>query len=326
MDGTQVSRPPVCWTVTDGKIGMVKQCVALAEAIGVRPVEKQISVGKPWRWLPVALWPDPIRTLGAKGDRLAPPWPDLLIATGRLTVAPALAVKRHSGGRCFCVQLQNPGGARAHFDLVIAPRHDRLRGDNVLNTLGALHGVTKAVLDGAAARFAESVAHLPRPLVAVLLGGPNSAYRFGRRTARQLCEDLARMAGEFGAGLLITPSRRTPTEVVEVLRARLGGVAAIFWDGSGENPYHGYLGLCDAVVVTEDSVNMVTEASGTGKPIHVASLEGGSAKFARFHEAMREAGICRRFSGALETWHYEPPNDTARAAAEVRQRMRLATV
>lgn len=312
--------------MTDGKIGMVKQCAALAEAIGVTPVVKQISVGKPWRWLPTPLWPDPIRTLTAKGDLLAPPWPDLLIATGRLTVAPALAVKRHSGGRCFCVQLQNPGAARAQFDLVIAPRHDRLDGDNVLDTLGALHGVTKAVLDRAAARFADSVADLPRPLVAVLLGGPNSAFQFSRETAARLGEDLARLARDHGAGLLITPSRRTPVEAVDLLRARLGEVAAVFWDGSGENPYHGYLGLCDAVVVTEDSVNMVTEASGTGKPIYVAALEGGSAKFARFHDAMRQAGICRRFGGVLEDWHYEPPNDTARVAAVVRQRLGLATV
>ena len=75
-----------------------------------------------------SLWPDPIRTLGAKGDKLAPPWPDLLIATGRLTVAPALAVKRHSGGRCFCVQLQNPGAARAlDYDFIEiqgAPSYD----------------------------------------------------------------------------------------------------------------------------------------------------------------------------------------------------------
>ena len=312
--------------MTDGKIGMVKQCVALAEAIGVTSVTKQISVGKPWRWLPPQLWPDPIRALSAKGDLLAPPWPDLLIATGRLTVAPALAIKRHSGGRCFCVQLQNPGAARGRFDLVIAPRHDRLEGDNVLSTLGALHGVTLAVLDTAAARFRDSVAHLPRPLVTVLLGGPNSAFGFDRAVAERLGHDLARLVENQGAGLLITPSRRTPDEVVAVLRAALSKNTAMIWDGSGENPYHGYLGLCDTVIVTEDSVNMVTEASGTGKPIYVAALTGGSAKFARFHKAMRDAGICRRFNGVLEDWHYEPPNDTARAAADVRRRLALATV
>ncbi|MHA1570295.1 MAG: mitochondrial fission ELM1 family protein, partial [Alphaproteobacteria bacterium] len=205
-------------------------------------------------------------------------------------------------------------------------RHDRLEGDNVLSTLGALHGVTRAILDAAAARFGESVAHLPRPLVCVLLGGPNGAFGFGRAVAERLGDDLARLAEAQGAGLLITPSRRTPDEVIAVLRARLSEKTTMIWDGSGENPYHGYLGLCDAVIVTEDSVNMVTEASGSGKPIYVAALEGGSAKFARFHEAMRDAGICRKFSGVLEDWHYEPPNDTARAADEVRRRLALATV
>ncbi len=312
--------------MTDGKIGMVKQCVALAEAIGLTPVMKQISVGRPWRWLPAPLWPDPIRALSTKGDILAPPWPDLLIATGRLTVAPSLAVKRHSKGRCMCVQLQNPGAASGQFDLVIAPQHDRLRGDNVLTTLGALHGVTETVLSAAAERFRDSVADMPRPLVAVLLGGPNGAFRFNRRTAERLGDDLAQLARRQGVGLLVTPSRRTPNDVIEVLRERLAGMTARFWNGDGENPYHGYLGLCDAVIVTEDSVNMVTEASGTGKPIYVVALEGSSAKFARFHNAMREAGICRGFDGRLEAWHYEPPNDTARVAAEVRQKLGLATV
>ena len=61
--------------------------------------------------------------------------------------------------------------------------------------------------------------------------------------AERIGTDLARLVEDQGAGLLITPSRRTPDEVMSVLRAHLAGKNAMFWDGSGENPYHGYLGL-----------------------------------------------------------------------------------
>src|SRR5207249_3481809 len=125
-------------------------------------------------------WLLPSLALSAKGDRLLPPWPRLLIATGRVSVAPALAVKRASGGRTFVVQIQNPGVDLAAFDLVVPPGHDELAGANVIATRGALHRVTAERLALAAQEFAPAVAHLPRPLVAVLVGGANRSYRFDR--------------------------------------------------------------------------------------------------------------------------------------------------
>jgi mitochondrial fission protein ELM1 len=81
------------------------------------------------------------------------------------------------------------------------------------------------------------------------------------------------------------------------------------------------LAHADAIIVTVDSVNMVTEAAATGKPVHVIDLPGGSDKFRRFHAAMVEAGITRPFTGAIEHWSYTAPDDTARVAAEIRRRM-----
>jgi len=101
-----------------------------------------------------------------------------------------------------------------------------------------------------------------------------------------------------------------------------------FWNGSSENPYIGLLAHADALVVTGDSVNMLSEAASTGKPVHVVGLEGGSAKFRRFHDLFRRAGIARAFTGAIERWSYRPPDDTERAAAEIRRCMsrRLSNV
>ncbi len=313
--------PDACWVMTDGKIGMEVQCLGLAEALGFEPRFKRIQVTKPWRWLPPQLIPNPLTTIGPKGDRLAPPWPEVLIASGRQTVAASMAIRRASGGATFTVQIQNPAAGPAAFDAVVAPRHDRLTGANVIETLGGLNRITEARLSAAAAKFGPAFAHLPRPLVAVVLGGNNRAYRFTKAIARRLGADLAQLCRTEGAGLLVTASRRTDPGTLALLRAALTGCAAEIWDGEGENPYFGFLGLADAFVVTGDSVNMVCEAATTGKPVYVVELAGGSAKFARFHQTLRQAGATRPFAGRLEHWSYPPLRDTEFAAAEVRRRL-----
>jgi mitochondrial fission protein ELM1 len=245
----------------------------------------------------------------------------VLIASGRQTVAPSMAIRRAGGGRTFTVQIQNPVVDPAAFDVVVAPRHDRLTGPNVIETVGGLNRVTEARLGAAAARFGPALAHLPRPLIGVVLGGSSRVHRFTPAIARRLGEDLARLCRTEGAGLLVTASRRTDPGILALLRAALNGCAAEIWDGAGENPYLGYLGLADAFVVTGDSVNMVCEAATTGKPVHVVELAGGSDKFTRFHQALSEAGATRPFVGRLEQWTYPPLRDTETAAAEIRRRL-----
>ena len=323
MHGNRRTQDLVCWIVSDGKAGMESQCLGLAETLGVEPAVKRIQVRKPWRWLPPSLMPAPLSALGSGGDRLTPPWPDLLIASGRLAVAPAIAVRRASGGRTFCVQLQDPTVNAAKFDLVATPRHDRLTGANVISTLGAMHRITAARLAAEARRAPPCLAALPRPLVSVLLGGDNRAYRFTPAAAQALGHGLACLARNEGAGLAVTPSRRTGAHVVEAIRRALDGLPAVIWDGTGDNPYFGFLAHADALVVTGDSVNMVSEAAATGKPVFVVELEGGSRKFSRFHATMRAAGVTRPFAGRLEHWTYQPPDDTQRVAAEIRRRMDL---
>jgi mitochondrial fission protein ELM1 len=321
MNQAKTPDPLTCWAMSDGTVGMEIQCRGLAEAMGLEPKVKRIQVRRPWRWLPPHVWHDPLGRLGPDGDLLAPPWPDVLISCGRPTVAPAAALRKASGGRTFTVQIQNPTIGLDRFDVVVVPKHDRITGPNVVETLGGLNHITRARIEAAAARFGPRFADLPRPLVAVLVGGANKVYRMTPAIARGLGKRLAELSRREGAGLLVTPSRRTHPDLRTILRESLDGVPAAFWDGSGENPYFAYLALADAFVVTGDSVNMVSEAATTGKPVYVVDLEGGSAKFRRFHAAMREAGITRPFNGALETWSYPALRDTQQAAEEIRRRL-----
>jgi mitochondrial fission protein ELM1 len=159
---------------------------------------------------------------------------------------------------------------------------------------------------------------MPRPILSVLIGGNNRAYRLTLRRVEDISKALASILRSRGGSVLITPSRRTGKAELALLRERLEGFSAAIWDGSGENPYLAYLAFADAVLVTADSISMISEAAATGKPVHVLDLDGGNPKFARFHEAMHAAGITRPFSGSIESWSYSIPDDTARAGAALR--------
>jgi mitochondrial fission protein ELM1 len=187
-------------------------------------------------------------------------------------------------------------------------------------TAGAIHPMTKAKLAEAAAHWQNAFASLQRPLIGVLVGGSNGRYRLEKPEAEQLGEKLATLARQNHAGLAVTPSRRTGAANEAILRARLDGMPSFIWDGQGENPYLGILALADALVVTEDSVSMTSEALATGRPVYVARLPGRSRRQGRFHEALMAAGYTRPLGTELATWSYTPPDDTARAAAECRRR------
>jgi mitochondrial fission protein ELM1 len=311
---------PLVWVLHDGKAGMRSQAVGLAEAAGFRFVEKRLSVRRPWVWLPPQLWIAPLRAVRDAGIALAPPWPDLVIGCGRHTAMPALAMRRASGGRTFAAQVQDPRVGHDEFDLLFVPEHDRLRGPRIQVTRGAIHRVTAARLAEELRRF-PALAGMPRPILGVLIGGSNRSYRLGLDRLATIADAIAGILRSDGGSAVVTPSRRTGAEGVALLRERLAGLPAEIWDGAGDNPYYAYLAAADALLVTADSVSMVSEAAATGKPVHILDLAGGDAKFARFHQAMREAGITRPFAGHIESWSYVPPDDTARAGALLRDRV-----
>ena len=315
------------WVVTDGKAGMVAQARGLAEAVGLPIVDKTIVLSRPCRWLPPVLWPHSlfggIVGVARESDPIEPPWPNLLISCGRNAVGPALAVKRRSNGHTFIVHVQHPRVNPERFDIVAAPAHDGLSGANVMTIQGAFNRATPASLATAAAQAAPIVSHLPRPLVAVLIGGSNRSYRLTPQTISNLADNLAKLAHEHGAGLMVTPSRRTGTDNEALLRLKLADLPTVFWDQKDDNPYFGYLGLAHAIVVTPDSVNMVSEACSTGKAVYIAEMEGGDAKFDRFHRGLSEAGMTRPFVGALENWQYTALDDTTPVATAIRRRLYL---
>ncbi len=310
-----------CWVVTDGKVGMESQCIGLAEALGFGPIVKRIALRTPWRQFTPYFRLAQSFGFSKQCDALNAPWPDLVIATGRQSVVASMYIRakaRKDGMRTIAVQLQNPGLSSSYFDLVVAPRHDGLAGENVVATSGALHRVTGEKKSEGAARLTPYVSRLPRPYTGVLLGGSNAAYRFDAEAAKNLGRQLVLAAHAMGGSLLVTPSRRTGESNEHVLKDAIRMVPNFFWEGNGFNPYFGILGLADFFVVTCDSVNMVSEALASGRPVYVADLPGGARKFEIFHRHMREEGLTRPFDGVLEAYSYVPPKDMAEVTARIR--------
>jgi hypothetical protein len=309
---------PLTWVLHDGKAGMASQALGLAEAAGFCFIEKRLHIRFPWTCLPPRLWFLPLTATRPDEATLSPPWPDLVVGCGRNAAMPALAIRRASGGRTLAAQIQDPGVGHREFDLLVVPEHDRLRGPQVIVTRGAVHRVTRARLAAESSRF-PVLAAMPRPILSVLIGGANKAYRLTLRRVGEIAEALADVLRSQGGSALVTPSRRTGAAGIALLRNRLENLPAAIWDGCGENPYFAYLALADAFMVTADSVSMISEAAATGKPVHILGLDGGNAKFAHFHAAMQEAGVTRPFSGRIESWSYRIPDDTARAGATLRE-------
>ncbi|MFO1431053.1 MAG: mitochondrial fission ELM1 family protein [Candidatus Competibacteraceae bacterium] len=271
-------RPPRVWLIQSYRAGENSQLLALAEALDW-PFESKRLVYRPWGFL-IDL-PRRVSLTGIDRSRsspLDPPWPDLVIAAGLRNEPVARWIRRQSGGRIKLVHIGRPWADLEHFDLVITTPQYRLPPRrNVLHNALTLQRVTAAHLAAAAALWTPRLAALPRPYIAVLVGGNSGPYTFDRSTAERLGRAANTLAVESGGSLLVTSSARTPPESFEVLAATLRQPAYLYrWTpDSGGNPYYGLLALADALIVTSDSIAMLTEACATRKPVYIFDMGVG---------------------------------------------------
>ncbi len=264
-------------------------------------------------------WSHPGAHLAPPPPDFAPPWPDVLVSCGRRSVALARALRRASGAAILAVHIQDPRVSPRAFDLVVAMDHDRIAaGPGVMKVGTALHDLTPAALAEAREAWRGRFERLGRPLVGVAVGGSIRGGAFTEVEARRLIAGLQQLRRETGVGLAITPSRRTSPAIRALLaEAFEGDPCALLWDGTGENPYRGILALADRLVVTSDSVSMVSEALATGRPVDILDL--GFSRHAAFVEGLVRRGAARRFEGDPRAFRPVLARDaTAEAAAAVR--------
>ena len=303
-----------------GKAGHEANAIGVAEALGAPYALQRVAPRKLFVWLSPFGPVDPRDRAGRAGSLLSGPFPDIVIACGRVTAPYVRAFKRAAGGRVFAVFLQDPRYSRGMMDLIWAPEHDRLRGPNVITTLTSPHPFSARRLAAARAAPDARLAALPAPRCAVALGGPSGAQHFTPADVARLRAAISAIAAQ-GFSVMATPSRRTPPELLAAVREGLGEAPGFVWDQTGDNPYASILALADAVLVTGDSANMVGEATATGAPVYVFEPSGGgSNKLSGAIDALERLGAVRRFAGAIERFSYEPIDSSRQIAREIARR------
>lgn len=314
--------PPACWAISDGAAGNERQALALALALGLAPRVIRLHVRQPWQALAPHLLTGASWALReADGSPLQPPWPGLAIGCGRRAALATRALRRWSRGRCYGVQILDPRIDARAFDLVIAPAHDRLAGGNVIASIGALNPVDGEWLAAGRLRFA-ALAALPGPRTTVLIGASTRAQRLDGAYFDALLERLQAHHANHGGSFLVSLSRRTPTELAAQLRQRFASLPGTFWGGpaDGDNPYAGLLGWADRIVVTPDSVNMISEACATGKPVYTFAPRAIGGKLAQFHAALLASGHLRELGDTRARPLPPALAETGEIAALVRER------
>lgn len=307
-----------CWAITDHAAGNQRQALALAERMGLPVRHMVLEPRAPWSWLAPRRCPGGRLALPASQRRLfAPPWPRVAIGCGRAATLFTRMLRPLTDGESYTVQILDPRLDPRHWDTVIAPSHDALGGPNVLSPLGSLNPVDDGWLADARAGFPD-LATLPQPRTGVLLGGARKGIPLDAVYGEALAGRLLDMQRQHGGCLMVASSRRTPAALGEVLRHALRDTPGFCWTGreDGGNPYPGILGWADALVVTPDSVNMLSEACAVGCPVSTFSPWPLPAKIERFHRSLRDAG----YLGDLD------PAPDARPTAPLRETAALARI
>ena len=311
-----------CLVISDGRRGIENQALGLAEAaarlwpvsIRIHKVENQGLFAKSPAGLQFALKSKPA------DYGLSAPYPDIAIGCGRQAIAPLRALKTARGEAIFTVYVQDPKIDPDNFDLVIAPRHDKLSGDNVETLIGSPNRVTADVLSAARTQFEDKISALPAPRVAVLIGGVSKS--------RSLTADIhaghmayVKSLLDTGHGVMLSTSRRTPDWAAHEYKALAEKYPALWlYDGGEDNPYFAFLGAADAILVTEESTNMLTEACVTGKPVFRLPMGGEPGKFASLYTDLEKRCGVTPFAGSITAPAYVPLSETADAALRLRAR------
>jgi uncharacterized protein len=267
-----VATRPLIWVLKGLRAGDTAQAMALALQLGGRVEGKQLAFNAA-HTLPNWLAGARVFHLTAEArSLLRPPWPDLVVATGRRTAPAALWIKQQSNGHCKAVLLGRPRMPLEAFDLVVTtPQYGLPQCPNV--ALVPLPFATAKQVDAASlATFRKAWADLPRPITLAVIGGNKFPLRLDAGDLRQFGLALEARCKALNGSVVLLDSPRSPVGAAERVAAAMTVPKWLFQREKPGNPYQAALGLCDEMIVTSDSVSMVTEMLSTGKPTWIFRL------------------------------------------------------
>ena len=303
--------------LTQGMHGMVSQVEGLARALGLTYKHQSIKLKPFWNLLPPKLTPISENLVKEKFVCDS----KVIISCGRKSVIPSIALKKRLGKEIFTIHIQDPKVSLKHFDLIISPEHDNIKGDNVLTTKGAIHYLTKKEIKNNLNYL--NVNKEKKKLVAFIIGGPNKYYNYNDQAIQQLFTKIKTLFTPDKYKIIIVPSYRTPEKIIKKAFDTFN-FNHIVIKTVDKKAYLSALALADISVVTCDSTSMISEAAITGKPVYIAMMKSNknNGRFKKFYSLLTDLGITRELKDSVEEWSYESLNEVNRVAPIIKTKMK----
>ena len=305
--------------LTEGAHGMVSQVEGLAKALKLDFNHCFVNLKKPWRYFPINLVPVSKSVIDGKiPDQIEN---QVLISCGKNSIISSLFLKRNNKN-LFNIHIQNPKVNFSNFDLIVAPKHDQIKGSNVLSTFGALHYITKQEIDNSSNFFSKYNLSEKDKIVSLILGGPNRYYDFNEIDLGNIFLSIRDHFLNKGFKLILVRSRRTPDNIIDFAKKFFLNSAVII-DFVSKEFYLAALKLSKTIIVTCDSTSMVSECAITQKPIFVAKMKAKrrNNRFEYFLNSFREKGIIKFLGENTDNWSYPELDETKRIARIIKERL-----
>ena len=317
-----IKKTPIIWALVDERAGNTSQVLGVAEAFNMPFIIKNIRYNRLGRISNFIKGKSLLGLTHESKAEICAPWPDVVISVASRMESAALYIKKQNPSAKL-VHIQKPKLPIRNFDLVTTPEHDFLNKEksainksavpaNVLLTLGAPNRINASVLAKGQEKWQAQFAHLPKPHIALLVGGSTNKHEFLPAHAKDLASKANQLVADTGGSLLVTTSRRTPVDAIEILKTELPK-EKYFYDvrDNTENPYAGLLAFADIIIASGDSTSMCSESCTTGKTVYIYSPEDITPpKFHYFHKKLIEGGYARMLGEGISNNSYAPLNDS----------------
>ena len=304
--------------LTQGMHGMISQVEGLAKALGLSYKHQKIELKSFWNLIPPKI--SPISENLVKNKFVCDC--KLIISCGRKSVIPSIALKKRFGNEIFNIHIQDPKVSFKHFDLIVSPEHDGLNGENIINTTGAIHYLTKKeIMDNS--QYLGIEKDKRRELVAFIIGGPNKYYKYSEKQIHELFNKVKTLFTPDKFKIIVVPSYRTPENILKIAFNTFN-VDHHVVKTIDKQAYLSALAISNYIVVTCDSTSMISEAAITGKPVYIAMMKSfkPTGRFKKFYSQLRDLGVTRELENTVENWSYNKLNEVIRIAPLIKAKMK----
>ncbi len=304
--------------LTQGMHGMVSQVEGLAKALGLSYKHQKIELKSFWNLIPPKI--SPISENLVKNKFVCDS--KIIISCGRKSVIPSIALKKRLGNQIFNIHIQDPKVSFEHFDLIVSPEHDRLKGENIINTTGAIHYLTKKEINDNS-KYLGIEKDKRKELVAFIIGGPNKYYNYSEKQIHELFNKVKTLFTPDKFKIIVIPSYRTPENILKIAFNTFS-INHHVVKNIDKKAYLSALAISNYIVVTCDSTSMISEAAMTGKPVYIAMMKSfkPTGRFKKFYSQLKDLGITRELEDRVESWSYNSLNEVNRIAPMVKAKMK----